>query len=75
MCFSFWYHISGEGTLTSLDLKVTLVRDKEKDPLLNIPEKETDGWKNAKVLIGNQPAGYKVKIFLFKPFYIDTFYW
>lgn len=64
MCFSFWYHIS-DGNPSTWALRVKLLRDKKEYLLLNLDEKEKDGWENAKVSIGNRPAGYKVRIFLF----------
>lgn len=66
MCFSFWYHIGDDKALWTL--KVILLRDKKQYLLLNLNEKKKDGWENAKVFIGNRPAGYKVRIFLFQLF-------
>lgn len=66
MCFSFWYHTSDDKA--SWTLRVILLRDKKEYVLLNLNEKKKDGWENAKVVIGNRPAGYKVRIFLFQLF-------
>lgn len=62
MCFSFWYHIYDDKPLSSLDLKLKIVRGTAAKDLLKISECNTDGWENAKVPIGNQPGGYKVSI-------------
>ncbi|XP_075875933.1 MAM and LDL-receptor class A domain-containing protein 1 [Nelusetta ayraudi] len=57
---SFWYHIGDDKALWTL--KVILLRDKKQYLLLNLNEKKKDGWENAKVFIGNRPAGYKLDL-------------
>lgn len=58
--FSFWYHIYGDTSLSSLSLNVKMVRGSNEKDLLEISKTKTHGWENATVFIGNQPKEYKV---------------
>lgn len=65
---SFWYHIYDNETHTSSDLKVKTDRGSNEEELLIIKESNTNGWKNATVFIGNQPAGFKIQFVSKRPF-------
>lgn len=56
MCFSFWYYIYEvkDSSLQTIQLHVN------KELLLNMREKNTTAWMEARAFLGNRPAGTKV---------------
>lgn len=58
--FSFWYHIHDEHSIvSSTPINVIMVRGTATQKLLRT-QSMTNGWQNARTVIGNRPGGYKV---------------
>ncbi|XP_049604359.1 apical endosomal glycoprotein-like isoform X2 [Syngnathus scovelli] len=64
---SFWYHIRDETS----SIHVVMVRGTAKQELLKTAS-PTDGWQNARTLIGNRPGGYKLQFSFDCPFFGST---
>ncbi|XP_037131957.1 MAM and LDL-receptor class A domain-containing protein 1 isoform X1 [Syngnathus acus] len=67
---SFWYHIRDETSI-STSIHVVMVRGTAKQELLKTAS-PTDGWQNARIVIGNRPGGYKLQFSFDCPFFKPT---
>ncbi|CAL9689267.1 unnamed protein product [Knipowitschia caucasica] len=63
---SFWYHIYNTDTYSKLNM--VMLRGSTVKDLLSISKKNTKGWENATVFIGNQPKGFKLQFVSPRPF-------
>ncbi|XP_077471884.1 MAM and LDL-receptor class A domain-containing protein 1 isoform X3 [Stigmatopora argus] len=60
---SFWYHIrDGNFAKWSSPIVVNMVRGTAKHELLKT-QTATDGWQNARTVIGNQAGGFKLQFY------------
>ncbi|XP_061879772.1 MAM and LDL-receptor class A domain-containing protein 1 isoform X1 [Entelurus aequoreus] len=71
---SFWYHIHEENSATSSSsIRVNLVRGTATETkLLKTPASSADEWQNARTVIGNRPAKYKLQFAFSCPFLKPT---
>lgn len=58
MYFSFWYYIYDVDGMYTSSIELTVVGDS--NPLLEIEEKSTSAWTEARAFLGNRPGGSRV---------------
>ncbi|XP_019751859.1 MAM and LDL-receptor class A domain-containing protein 2 [Hippocampus comes] len=69
---SFWYHLHDENSVvSSTPINVIMVRGTATQKLLQT-QSMTNGWQNARTIIGNRPGGYKLQFSFSCPFFGST---